>query len=161
VLGLEIKKQRGWGTYRRPRRRRPRRRHPRRRHPRRRHSRRPPRRRRCRCRRCCCCVVVAALLLVAVEVVVLVVVVVMMVVVMMVVVVVVVAGSWWWWMRLWFVIGCTSGWLIERRVSRDVGIIYFLNNAICTCPVSSAGWRVGLQRPKGSEFDSRSGQLFL
>jgi hypothetical protein len=35
---------------------------------------------------------------------------------------------WWWWVWLWFGCGCNCSWLIECRVSRDVGILYFLNN---------------------------------
>ena len=53
-------------------------------------------------------------------------------------------------------------WLVDRAwVSRDVGIIYFLNNPMLPCPFSSAVWRAVVQRPKGSEFDSRSEHLFL
>jgi hypothetical protein len=42
-----------------------------------------------------------------------------------------------------------------------VGIIYFLNNQLLTCPVSSVGWCVVLQWPKGPEFDSHSEHILL
>jgi hypothetical protein len=45
--------------------------------------------------------------------------------------------------------------------TRDVGIIYFLNNVISARPVSSTGWRVVIKGPKGREFDSRFAHLFL
>ena len=79
--------------------------------------------------------------------------------------------SWWlfhcccccichWWRSgwsLWWLLGCggggcscgcggsgcvTCGWLIEHGPSRDTCIIYFLNNQMLTCPVSSTGWCV-------------------
>jgi sensor histidine kinase regulating citrate/malate metabolism len=99
------------------------------------------------------------LLLVAVEVMVVMVVMVVVVMVMMVVVVdaVVVDAVM---VRMWFRLRLR---LVDQGqvVSRDVDIIYFLNNQHLTCPVSSAGWRVTLQRLKGSEFDSRCEHLFL
>jgi hypothetical protein len=45
--------------------------------------------------------------------------------------------------------------------TRDTGIVYFLNNAITMCLVSSAGWRVIIQGLKGVEFNSRYEHLFL
>ena len=67
-------------------------------------------------------------------------------------------------MWLWYRHGCrcvTCGWLIEHGVSHDACIIYFLNNQMLTCPVSSAGWGVVIQRLKGPEFDSCCEHLFL
>jgi hypothetical protein len=57
--------------------------------------------------------------------------------------------------RMWL------GLLVDQGVSHDVSIIYFLNNQILTCSVSSAGWHVVIQRLKGLVFDSHCNQLFL
>jgi hypothetical protein len=61
--------------------------------------------------------------------------------------------------------GCSSSrvttFVCFSHAPRDAGIIYCLNNHALTCPVSSVGWRVGIQRPRGLEFDSRCKTLYF
>jgi hypothetical protein len=57
--------------------------------------------------------------------------------------------------------GLWAGAVAVRFPTRDVDIIYYLNNQYQLCPVSSAGWRVVIQWPEASEFDSRCEHSFL
>ena len=58
--------------------------------------------------------------------------------------------------------GCDGGWLFVcfPHAPRDAGIICCLND-VFTSPVSSVGWHIGIQRPRGLEFDSRCKTLYF